>query len=222
MPRRAQPRRAIAAPSDEDVAKKAAASKQEDEEDEDDEEEIESQIGSGSLSGGGKLNPAGLPGGSGIVALPADEENTSAKKAPPNVDDTYASKMYARIMKANKERRTVTGVVLEPDTVDAHKDTIPADVILDAAEDFLANINIKTTMGLMHKNMKAPLELVQSFVVPDQDITINNVLVKKGSWVIVVRVNDDKIWQDVKDGKLTGFSIGGKAKVQSLKSQAVA
>jgi DNA adenine methylase len=110
---------------------------------------------------------------------------------------------------------------LEPDTVDAHKDTIPADVILDAAEDFLANINVKTTMGVMHKDLKAPLELVQSFVVPDSDITINSVLVKKGSWVITVRVNSDDIWQQIKDGKLTGFSIGGKARVQSLKPQAV-
>lgn len=182
------------------------------------EDEEVDKVDSGALSGSGKLNPQqGLPGGSGIAA---EEPKKPKKKAVPEADETYSTKRYVKITKANKERRTITGVVLEPDTVDAHKDTIPADVILDAAEDFLANINVTTTMGLMHKDMSPPLELVQSFVVSDMDITINNIIVTKGSWVITVRVNDDKIWAKIKAGELTGFSIGGKAKVTSLKPKA--
>lgn len=188
------------------------------------EDEDVDKVDSGSLAGGGKLNPQqGLPGGSGLVVLPAEDEDKK-KKATPKVDDTYATKtkLWVPIIKAHKERRTITGVVLEPDTVDAHKDTIPADVILDAAEDFLADINVQTTLGVQHKDFKADLQLVQSFVVSDSDIMINNVLVLKGSWVITVRVNSDKVWQQIKDGKLTGFSIGGKATVQNLETQAVA
>jgi hypothetical protein len=166
-------------------------------------------IGSPDLAGGGKLQPASLP---------------KPKKPKPKKDDEDEEKLikslYVPIIKATKERKTITGVVLEPDTVDAHGDIIPDSVILDAAEDFLANINVQTTLGLMHKDFKQPLQLVQSFVVSDSDVTINNVLVKRGSWVIVVRVLSDKIWQDVKDGKLTGFSIGGKAKVKNLSPQA--
>jgi hypothetical protein len=178
------------------------------------------KIDSDALSDGGKLYPQqGFPGGAGVIALPPGKVKKPA--GDEDVAEGVTSKLFVPIMKADKERRTICGVVLEPDTVDAHKDTIPADVILDAAEDFLANINVKTTMGVMHKDLKAPLELVQSFVVPDSDITINSVLVKKGSWVITVRVNSDDIWQQIKDGKLTGFSIGGKARVQSLKPQAV-
>lgn len=135
-------------------------------------------------------------------------------------EEALTKSIYVPIIKAAKERKTITGVVLEPNTVDAHGDIIPEDVILDAAEDFLANINVQTTLGLMHKDFKQPLQLVQSFVISDSDVTINNVLVKKGSWVIVVRVLSDKIWQDIKDGKLTGFSIGGKAKVKNLTPQA--
>jgi hypothetical protein len=184
-----------------------------------DEDEV-AKVDSGDLSGGGKLNPAqGLPGGSGLVVLLPEDED---KKAKPKVDETYTTKMWVPIIKATKERRTITGVVLEPDTVDAHGDTIPALVILDAAEDFLADINVETTLGVQHKDFKAPLELVQSFVVSDSDIMINNVLVLKGSWVITVRVNSAKIWKQIKDGKLTGFSIGGKATVQNLQPQAVA
>ena len=210
-----KPRRAIAAPPADEVA--AVKSKSDD----DDVDKIDS----GSLSGGGKLNPQqGLPGGSGLVVLPPQKEDDEdeEKSKIPLVTETYATKLFVPIMKANKERKTITGVALEPDTVDAHKDTIPANVILDAAEDFLANINLKTTMGLMHKDLNPPLELVQSFVVSDSDITINNVIVKRGSWVVTVRVNSDDIWQQIKDGKLNGFSIGGTAKVQSLKPKAVA
>lgn len=185
-----------------------------------DEDEDVDKVDSGALADSGKLNPQqGLPGGTGIVALPPKD---GAKAKKPKVDETYATKLFVPIMKTNKERKTITGVVLEPDTVDAQKDTIPADVILDAAEDFLANINVETTLGLMHKDMNPPLQLVQSFVVSDSDITINSVIVLRGSWVITVRVNDDDIWQQIKDGKLTGFSIGGKATVQSLKPEAAA
>lgn len=162
-------------------------------------------IADGEPETSGKLNSAGLKG-SGVAATPTEE--------------TYAAKMWVPIIKASKERRTITGVVLEPDTVDAHKDTIPANVILDAAEDFLAEINVETTLGVQHKDFKQDLQLVQSFVVSDSDITINAVIVKKGSWVITVRVNSDAIWKQIKDGKLTGFSIGGKATVQDLEPQA--
>ena len=210
MERTKQPRRAIAA-SEKDAVRVATQ---------------KAITGEGTLDDSGKLNPQqGIPGGSGLVVLPAVDEDDKKKKGKddaPKVDETYAAKMYVPILKVIKERRTITGVVIEPDTVDAHKDTIPADVILDAAEDFLANINVSTTLGLMHKDMAPPLELVQSFVVSDSDITINSVIVKKGSWVITVRVNSDSVWNDVKTGKLTGFSIGGTAKVQNLETQAVA
>lgn len=186
--------------------------------------ELVKVVTSSALAESGKLQPAGLQG-SGIKDDDEDEDKQkpkakAAEKGQLVVDEAVNKSLYVPIVKANKERRTITGVVLEPDTIDAHGDIIPPDVILDAAEDFLANINVETTLGLMHKDMGPPLQLVQSFVVSDSDITINNVLVKKGSWVIVVRVLSDKIWQDIKDGKLTGFSIGGSAQVQNLKPEA--
>lgn len=159
-------------------------------------------------------------------AATAGKEST----APPKL--TVVTKRYVPIIhrhtyqvrkgKKIEERRTITGVVLEPDTVDAQKDSVPSTVILDAAEQFLADINIETTLGIQHKDFDVPLVLVQSWVVPDQDITINSVVVLKGSWVITVRVLSTKIWKKILSGELTGFSIGGKATVQNLPTQAVA
>jgi hypothetical protein len=161
---------------------------------------IKGLIGAGSLSGGGKLNPAqGLPGGSGINP----------------VKDPKVFKLYVPIQKVDAERREVTGVVLQPEVVDAQGDIMDSAVIEKAAGDFLAGFNKGNKLGFMHKQFNKKFELRQSFITPI-DMVIANKAVKAGSWVMVVKVLDDKIWKLVKEGKVTGFSIGGKAKVQQL------
>jgi hypothetical protein len=42
---------------------------------------------------------------------------------------------------------------------------------------------------------------------------LNGDTIKAGSWVMSVRVLDDTVWQEVLDGGITGFSIGGIATV---------
>lgn len=36
--------------------------------------------------------------------------------------------------------------------------------------------------------------------------------IAKGTWLLAVRVLSDDLWRRVKDGELTGFSIGGSAR----------
>ena len=63
----------------------------------------------------------------------------------------------------------------------------------------------------MHKELLGQgATLLENFVAPT-DLRIGDRVVKAGTWVIGVRVNDDQVWDDVKTGKLTGFSIGGSA-----------
>lgn len=125
------------------------------------------------------------------------------------------TKLWVPIAKAQEEKRLITGLVLIPNTVDAHGDTMSAEVIEQAAHNFLASYNKQTTMGLMHKDFNPPLDLVESWVAP-LSLVIGSTPVPQGGWVITVRVNDDAIWQKVKNGELTGFSIGGTAKVKNL------
>lgn len=172
-------------------------------------EAVKASIGSGSLDGGGKLNPAqGLPGGSGIKELTED-------KAADSEDLDTAKSLYIPIAKLNDEQREVTGVVLQPEITDAQGDIMSEEVIAKAAGDFLAGFNKTSTLGLMHKEFNKRFELRQSFIAPG-DMVIANKTVRKGSWVMVVRVKEAKIWKAIKDGKITGFSIGGKAKAQKL------
>lgn len=114
-----------------------------------------------------------------------------------------------------EDQQLVTGVVLVPEVADAHGDIISAEVIQAAAHQFLAEYNTSTTLGIMHKDMDPPLELVESYIAPS-DFVLGSQMITKGSWVITVHVIDSEVWGKVKDGKLTGFSIGGKAQVEHL------
>jgi hypothetical protein len=130
-------------------------------------------------------------------------------------DDEEAIKFYVPILKSDSEKQEITGVVLTPEVVDAQGDIISADVIEKAAGDFLASYNRSTKLGFMHKEFNRRFELRQSFIAPS-DMSIGSRVVKAGTWLMVVKVLEDKIWQAIKSGKLTGFSIGGKAKVKKL------
>lgn len=160
---------------------------------------LRKRIDAASLAGGGKLKPAKL------------------KKRPGKGDDENEFRATVVIAKANAERQTVTGVVLQPEVTDGHGDIMSVDVIAAAAHKFLAGFNKKTKLGLQHQDFKTGrFELVESFLAP-LDMVIGSTSVKAGSWIMTVKVLDSKIWQSIKDGKLTGFSIGGVAKVQQLK-----
>lgn len=164
-------------------------------------------ITSESLANAGKLPPASPP------KSKLEEEVKKPKKADEETETV--TKMFVPIAKANTEEQTVTGVVLQPEVVDAQGDIIGEDVIRKAAHRFLADYNKATKLGLMHKDFKRRFELFESFIAPC-DLVVGDRHVSKGAWLIVVKVLDSAIWEKVKKGELTGFSIGGKARVKKL------
>lgn len=130
-------------------------------------------------------------------------------------DFQQVAKFYVPIQKATEDEQTITGIVLRPDIVDAQGDIMDAKVIRDSAHNFLRNYNKTTKLGYMHKDFKPKFELAESYIAPSE-LNFNGTTVPTGSWIMVLKVLDAKIWQSIKTGKLTGLSIGGKAKVQSL------
>jgi len=143
------------------------------------------------------------------------KQPASESAAP--AEDTE-SKLYIPIAKANAEEQTVTGVVLQPEVTDAQGDIYSADVIRKAAHKFLSNYNKATKLGLQHKNFKKQFDLVECYTAP-QSLIINGKTIKEGSWIMTVKVLSAAIWKKVKKGEITGFSIGGKAKVRKLTPQ---
>lgn len=127
--------------------------------------------------------------------------------------DCVEKRFEVDIVKASDEEQTVTGVVLKPEVVDAQGDIMSAAVIKETAYNFLQNFNKSTRLGLQHSTFpKGKLALVESYVAPN-GIVLGVKSVRQGSWIMTVKVLDAAIWKRVKDGKITGFSIGGRAKV---------
>lgn len=137
---------------------------------------------------------------------------------PDDGEAVESTKVLVEIVKASDDEQTVTGVVLQPETTDAQGDIYSAAVIKEAAYNFLAGYNKTNKLGRQHadfKNWDKRFALVESYIAP-MEFALNNRIIKSGSWLMTVKVLDSKVWKDVKDGKITGFSIGGKAKVKNL------
>jgi len=125
---------------------------------------------------------------------------------------------YVETIKVFEDERKITGVVLRPNVFDAQQTTISENVIREAAHKFLSGYNKKNTMGLQHEEFDQPIELCESVIAP-VDMIIGNSTITKGTWYIVSKINDKKLWEKIKKRELTGYSIGGKAKIKKLEKE---
>ena len=114
---------------------------------------------------------------------------------------------------APKDERYVLGIVLEPEVIDAQGDIYSADEVRQAAHRFMEQFG---ELGLMHRRkLGDQVKVVETFLAP-ADFTLGDVPVRQGTWLLAVRILDDDLWQKVKDGQLTGFSVGGTARAEAL------
>ena len=111
------------------------------------------------------------------------------------------------------DERYVLGIVLEPEVVDAQGDIYSADEIRQAAHRFMQEFG---GLGLMHRlRVNDQVKVLESYLAPI-DFTIGEITVRKGTWLLAVRVLSDELWEQVKDGRLSGFSMGGSARRQAV------
>jgi len=109
------------------------------------------------------------------------------------------------IIKVDEGERIVYGIVLEPNVVDTQGDMISEEEIAKAAHYFMEKAQ---TIGYQHKDFKKKFNIMESYIAP---VAFNfcGQEVRKGTWLLSVRVVDDGVWKEVKKGEITGFSIGG-------------
>jgi hypothetical protein len=137
------------------------------------------------------------------------------EKSDEGQDETHDGNKYFTVVKLSDEEQTVTGVVLEPETFDAQQTIIGVDVIRKAAHDYLKNLNKTTKVGLQHEEFDQPLYLCESYIAPC-DFSLGENIIKKDSWIAVMKIDNKNLWKKVKDSKYTGFSIGGRAKIKKI------
>lgn len=115
-----------------------------------------------------------------------------------------------QIVKADDEKRLVYGVVYEPGVVDIQGDYTTAEEIEKAAHRFMENLQRgKAFVDINHSDQPIDAVVVESFVAPcDFVYDGSSFVVRKGSWVAVTHIRDEKVWELVKS-ELKGYSMAG-------------
>lgn len=109
------------------------------------------------------------------------------------------------ILKIDDEKRIVTGIVYEPDVLDAHEEFMTAEEIEKSAHQFLKDYR---NIDKQHDFVAGQAEVVESWIAKEVG-KLGEQDIKKGSWLMSVHVPDDDTWGEIKKGELTGFSMGG-------------
>lgn len=105
------------------------------------------------------------------------------------------------------EQQLLYGVVYEPNESDTHGDVMTAAEIERTAHEFLVHYR---NMDREHDMRAGAGEVVESYITPIS-MSIGEQKIKKGSWILVTRANDET-WQAFKDGEITGYSMFGIAR----------
>lgn len=109
------------------------------------------------------------------------------------------------LKKYNLEKGLVYGIVYMPDEVDSQGDFTSSEEIERAAHEFLP----QAAMNLHHTDKEANVTVVESYIAPCDLKFDSGELVKKGSWILVSKVNDADLLKSIETGEITGYSLEG-------------
>ena len=126
-----------------------------------------------------------------LVDRPANKRQFLIAKGENGVEKQIPTEH--RIIKRDDEQHYLTGIVYEPMKKDAHDNFMTAEEIAKAAHwyaKFGNNVDRQHDFEPLEK-----VRVVESYIVP-VDMTIGEELVTKGTWVMVVEVEDSEIWDN--------------------------
>lgn len=110
------------------------------------------------------------------------------------------------IIKHDKDRHYITGIVYEPNTEDAHGNYMTEDEITKAAYAYAKG---GAKVDLQHTFEEAEGAAVVESYVTKCDMEIEGVPIKKGTWLMTVEVSNPEVYEAIEKGQITGFSMGG-------------
>lgn len=122
-------------------------------------------------------------------------------------------KAELHILKKVKRQQLVGGIVYEPDVKDSHGDFMTKSEIQKAMYRFMEKYSNNTArIKVQHQGKGYKFPIIECFQ-PESDMIRGGKTVKAGSWWLMVKITSKKIWDLVEKGKLTGFSMGGWARM---------
>ena len=117
-----------------------------------------------------------------------------------HLGDIEKFNLYMPILKRDDEKQIVIGPVLVPDKFDHQNDIITVEAIEEAA---YWHAEHGQQIKLMHEGRDLRFPRVETYLYRE----LKNV--PEGTWMLGIKVTDKGVWKDIKDGKITGYSIGG-------------
>ena len=143
-----------------------------------------------------------------VVSSPAIEENFIA-----------LNKQEVQLKKIDEEKRILMGAALIPNKqiyrVNEKKEEyyifFSEQTVRKASELFLMRSN-QNNATYEHKDKLEGLSVVESWIIEDEKSDKSRLYgfdLPVGTWMISMKVNNDEVWGDVKEGKVKGFSIEG-------------
>lgn len=131
-------------------------------------------------------------------------------------DDSVEAEVICK--SETEDQRLFYAVVIEPMTNvtpdgDTHGHRMTEQEVEKSAHYFM---EMDPTIYLQHEK-KVAAKCIESFIAPISFTPDgSDVEIKKGSWVMGVKVYDDETWENIKKGKVTAFSPGGFARVVEM------
>jgi len=113
------------------------------------------------------------------------------------------------IQKIDTERRLVYGTVYSPNEEDTQGDWADREEIRNAAYQFLKN-GFTKNVDQQHDFVPDEGFVAESFILEKTDERFPDAV--PGSWVVVIKVENEETWTKLKKGELTGISLAGTAK----------
>lgn len=142
-----------------------------------------------------------------FVKQPAIEENFIA-----------LSKHKVEFKSIDDEKRVIVGLALVPDKKIYRRNgdkefniIFNKDTVKQASHLYLKRLKVNNTT-LEHKTTTDGVSVVESWIVEDAKNDKSNLYglnAVEGAWVVVMKVDNDDVWKDVKDGTYLGLSIEG-------------
>ena len=143
-----------------------------------------------------------------VVRDPAIEENFVA-----------LNKHEVELKEVDTEKRILMGAALIPNKqiYRRNKDKeyyifFSEETVRKASELFLMRSNQNNATYEHERKMLDGMSVVESWIIEDEKLDKSvkyGFNLPKGTWMISMKVNNDEIWQSVKDGEVKGFSIEG-------------
>ena len=129
------------------------------------------------------------------------------------------SKDEIKLKVIDEERRIVVGFALVPDKKIYRriKDKefnvfFSKDTIREISELYMKNLNLNK-FTVEHENNIKGVNVIESWIVEDpknDKSNLYNLEPKGGEWVMMSKIYNDDVWNDIKNGEYKGYSIEGR------------